>query len=130
MLTDSPNAKRLPTKADPPQSAHSASWDAHLAKVPSAREENLQAATPEARLAGHVIEVLSSHDNTGASARKTYRYRLVRESDGHVIFDQGDFKGKQIGRNMMKKAINAQYEVNRAMTESEESAEPRQPNTQ
>ncbi len=111
------NLQHLPTKAEPPQNAASASWDAHLIKVPNAREPNEQAATDAVRLIKHVVEVLSNHDTTGARARKTYRYRLVREQDGHVVFDQGNFLPKHIGQNMITRAINAQYEVNRARAE-------------
>lgn len=81
------------------------SWDAHLVEEPSAREENEQAATDAVRLVGHVVEVLSTHERSGDKSQKRWRFRIVRERDGAVRFDMGQFYPKQAARNTVKRAL-------------------------
>ena len=107
-----------------PQNTAEATWMAHLGKETSAREENEQAATDATRLKGYIVEVLSTHVRAGGTSQKRYRHRLVREEDGTVIIDTRKFYGKRQGRNMMKKAIDAQYELDERRREGSQPADP------
>ena len=112
------HANRLPKPAVPAQTADMSSWNAHMAKVPSSREPNEMAATATTRLAGYVVEALTAHDITRTRSVITWRYRLVREADGAVIFDCGQFLRKTVARIRVKKAIDEQFEVNRLKAEA------------
>ncbi len=103
--------------AESPQAAASRSWMAHLAKVPSAREPDEDAATDKVRLQGYIVQALVSEKAGATSRLKTWRFRLVRESDCQVVYDCREFGPKLGMRNRIKKAIEAEYEISLLLRE-------------
>ena len=104
------------------EKSQEASWDTHLTEEPSAREENEQAATDAVRLQGHVVEALSAHHRGGHKSVKTWRYRIVREADGAVRFDMGQFIPKQAARNVIKRALAQLVDIDILNKQREEGA--------
>lgn len=106
-----------------PQNTAADSWDEYLAENPTTRVETQEATTDATRLNGYIVETLSDRSRTKARSVKTYRRRLVRASDGVVIIDTRKFYTKMISENIMKKAIDAQYGLDRRRRESTEANE-------